>query len=499
METIFEAGPQLTAAPAATLDTLRRLGVDRVRVYVRWSSLAPDPSSPTRPAGFDGTDPAQYAAANWAPIDTVIRLALARRMTVDVLIGGPPPLWASGPGSPQPALHPQWRPSAAEYGALVQAVGRRYSGSYRPPGSAAPLPRVDFWSIWNEPNYGPDLAPQATDHSQVEVSPLLYRDLLDAAWGALAASGHGGDTVLIGETAPRGITVGNQPGNFSGMVPLRFVRALYCVDAQLRPLRGAAAIARGCPPTAAGSAQFPKLHPALFQASGFADHPYPQGRVPPNVPTPGEPDYADLPALPRLEQTLDQVFRAYGSSRRIAIYDTEFGYQTDPPETIERAIDPRLAAVYINWSEYLHWRDPRVRSFDQYLLEDPPNAGPSGGFASGLEFKGGTPKPTLLDAFRLAVYLPVASGRRGQSLEVWGCVRPARYAQQDTGRTQHVEIQFKQSGASAFKTVKSIALSDPYGYFDVDQAFPASGALRLAWSYPGGPAIFSRTVLITLR
>src|SRR5207248_2268860 len=104
-------------------------------------------------------------------------------------------------------------------------------------------------------------------------------------WKALHATGHGGDTILIGETAPRGITVGDAPGHFQGMVPLRFIRALYCVDANLRPLAGAAARSRGCPLDAAASKQFAAEHPALFQATGFADHPYPQGGIPPNVQT----------------------------------------------------------------------------------------------------------------------------------------------------------------------------------------------------------------------
>ena len=36
------------------------------------------------------------------------------------------------------------------------------------------------------------------------------------------------------------------------------------------------------------------------------------------------------------------------------------------------AVSPALAASYLNWAEYLTWRDPRIRSYDQYLLIDPP-------------------------------------------------------------------------------------------------------------------------------
>src|SRR5207248_7222729 len=98
--------------------------------------------------------------------------------------------------------------------------------------------------------------------------------------------------------APRGITTGNQPGNFSGMVPLRFIRALYCVDKSLRPLSGTAATERDCPADQAGSKSFAREHAALFHAAGFAFHPYPQ-QYAPNVGTPDGlgVDYADLPQL----------------------------------------------------------------------------------------------------------------------------------------------------------------------------------------------------------
>jgi hypothetical protein len=379
----------------------------------------------------------------------------------------------------------------------VSAVGTRYSGTYTPPGGTRPLARVSFWSIWNEPNYGPELAPQAIRHSTIEASPMLYRNLLDAAWSALHSTGHGHDSILIGETAPRGLTIGNSPGNFSGMVPLRFLRALYCVDSDFHELRGTAASLRGCPTTAAASASFETEHPALFHATGFADHPYPQG-IPPDVVTPDEPDYADLATLSRLEQTLDRLQQAYGSSKRFAIWNTEFGYQTDPPEKIARSVDPLTAAKYLNWSEYISWRDPRVRSYDQYLLTDPPAANAVGGFATGLEYKDGTPKATY-NGFRMPLFLPTADAAPGNALEVWGCARPAPFVHSLTGRRQRVRIEFKPGAQAPFRTIRLVRLSGRDCYFDVHVVFPSSGSVRLAWAAPGGPAIHSRLVSVTVH
>jgi hypothetical protein len=495
LQSIMEDDPLLGADPAGTLAALQALGVDRVRVDLRWSVVAPAPDSANAPAGFDPTDPAAYPSRAWAPWDTIDREAHARGIGLDLSLVGPAPNWATGPGQPNGAPPGIWRPEARRFGEWVRALGKRYSGSYTPPGSGTPLPRIDFWSVWNEPNYGIDLAPQAIDHSRIEASPAIYRRMLDAAWSALLATGHGQDTVLIGETAPRGITTGDNPGNFSGMVPLRFVRALYCVDGALQPLRGAAATVRDCPPTAAGSARFSADHPALFRAAGFADHPYPQGSLPPDMVIPGEPDYADLASISNLERTLDRVHDAYGQGQEMPIFSTEFGYQTNPPEV--GLLSPAIAAGYLNWSEYISWRDPRIHSYDQYLLRDVQAASATGGFPTGLQFKTGAPKATL-DAFRLPLYLPVTTAGRRASLEVWGCVRPARYARQQTATAQHVLIQFAGGATGGFGTIRDVTVTDPHGYFDVAVAFPRSGRVRLAWRYPSGQLVFSRVVGVTV-
>ena len=181
METIFEAGIPLSTDPAGTLDLLKRLGVSRVKVFLAWNSVAPTPTARQAPR-FDATNPAAYPRGAWNQYDAIIRAAKTRGVAIDMTLGAPP-LWAAGPGAPAPGPYPQWKPSSSEFGAFVLAVGTRYSGAYKPAGATSPLPRVGFWAIWNEPNYGIDLAPQAVN--QVEVAPAMYRQLLDAAWQAL--------------------------------------------------------------------------------------------------------------------------------------------------------------------------------------------------------------------------------------------------------------------------------------------------------------------------
>lgn len=485
--------------PAGTLAVLRSLGVTRVRVFVEWSGIAPSPNSRRRPGGFNAANPAAYPAANWAVYDNMVRAAAGSGIGLDFTLTGPAPLWATGSGMPRGGPYGQWKPSASQFKSFVHAVGTRYSGRYRPAGATTPLPRVNFWAIWNEPNFGVDLAPQTTDHNKIETGAVLYRGLLNAAWSGLQSTGHGRDTILIGETAPRGV---NAPGNFSGVKPLRFLRALYCVDSRYRQLTGSAARQRGCPTTKAGRRRFRAANPALFKASAFADHPYTRqgAEVAPNVPTSlnphshkSDPDFADLPEIPRLERTLDRLQRVYGSRKRFNVWNTEYGYRIKPPDA-NANIGPATAALFMNWAEYLSWRQRRVASFSQYLLRD----SPTGFFASGLELANGTPT-LLLSAYRMPLFLPVSSTKRGRKVQVWGAVRPAHFAALTSHRTQRVSIQFQAGSRGAFKTVSTATIRNVRGYFDVKVKFPRSGSVRLAWTDPTGHTDFSRTTRIKVR
>src|SRR5579884_2087509 len=492
---IIQDSARLLAEPSRTLATFRALGVHTVRVIVVWAQIAPAWDARTRPSAFAASDPASYPDAHWAPYDEIVKQASADGIAVDFTLSGGAPRWAEGPGIPAAAVGNQywaWRPSARAFGQFVHAVGERYSGSYVPAGQTAPLPRVSFWAIWNEPNFGEDLGPQAIKGSTVSVAPGMYRGLVGQAWGALHATGHGSDKVLIGEFAPRGMSARGTrkrpqglPGQFAQTKPLQFLRTLYCVDSAYRRLRGAAARAVGCPATAAGSRAFRRNNPGLFNASGLADHPYPDDK-PPTVETSRDPDIAPFPRLGNLMRAIDRVQRVYGSRRRLPIYNTEYGYITHPPNR-RRFVSPATAARYLNWAEYLSWKQRRVISTMQYLLIDPPT-GPGtigdGGFASGLEYSDGREKPTFA-AYRLPLYMPVTTSQRGRALEVWGCVRPARYAILDTGSPQSAQIQFAPRAGGGFRTLRTVLVGNPDDcYFDVRVRFPGSGRIRLAYTYP---------------
>jgi hypothetical protein len=526
---MFQDDSRLLAEPGPTLQQLRDLGVGVIRVSLHWDSIAPA----LRASGFNAADPAAYPG--WAVYDEILQDARDDGIVVEISLGGPAPQWAIGRGQPvDGGFGGVWKPSASAFKQFVQAAGTRYSGSYDPtlgesaPGDPNDLPRVSSWEIWNEPNFGGDLAPQAIKGSSVPAAPSMYRKLLDAGWSGLRSTGHGRDRIVIGNLDARGQSARpgpgapqGLPGNFGATKPLQFVRWLYCVDLNYKPLRGGAAAAVGCPTNAAGSRRFRFAHPALFRAGGFATHPYPVNR-PPTEANSADPDFTEFSNLPRFAGALDRLQRIYGSRTHFRIYNNEYGYITNPPNHSltplnphGQFISPSIAAAYMNWAEYLSWRNPRIASTMQYLLYDPnPRQAPEfGGFASGLIFYSGTRKPAY-DAYRLPLFLPTTTARSSrQRLEVWGCVRPAHYARLDDGKRQRVEIQYRRGSHGAFRTRRTVPIDSSRGYFDLHIAFPASGSVRLAWTYPKddallsqgnvdppeGATVYSRTVRVTVK
>ncbi len=505
---IMQDDNALLANPGPTLHEMRHLGVQMVRVTVRWSAVAPAPTSRRRP-NFNATNPNAYPRGNWAPYDAIVQDAHGDGLKVLFDVSAFAPYWAQGANPGRYRAHysadEAFEPSASAYAQFVRAVGSRYSGSFRPAGSLTALPRVSAWEVYNEPNFGEDLAPQAIDHSQVLWAPVMWRSLLNAAWGALRATGHGSDTKVIGALAARGghfaVRKGfGLPGTYGETPPLEFIREVYCVDRQFHPYRGAAAAVRMCPTTSAASRRFRSQNPGLFSSTGWSVHPYQltaDANAPPDTTRYHNPDYVALSQLPRMASTLDRIQRVYGSGKRFPIWNDEYGYITDPPvygEVYPRCqchyLSPSTAGAYINWAEYMSWLNPRVASTSQYLLYDPNptlNTPQYGGFASGLLYYptvlGGKPKPDYF-AYRLPVFMPKTSTRVGNTLQVWGDVRTAPYAVADGDGPQFVQVEFQSSPGGQWVSEKTLRVTDPHGYFETSVAFPSSGSVRIAWTYP---------------
>jgi hypothetical protein len=356
------------------------------------------------------------------------------------------------------------RPEPAEYGAFVRALGRRYDGTY------AGLPRVDRWSLGNEPNQPAWLQPQLARRRGITFprSAVLYRELARAGIGALRRTGHGTDQVLLGETSPIGQSTGAPARRPAA--PGAFIRTLLCIDRRGRALRGAEAAVRRC------GRRFPRL-----RVSGFAHHPYAQGGS--EAPTfRGRPaTEITLASSGRLERILDAAARRGRIPRRLPLHFTEHGYQTNPPDATLGVSLARQAA-YLNQSDWIAFRNPRVQTVAQYKLADDPIVS---GFQSGLRFSDGRPKPSYA-AYRLPLWVtPKGVGR----LRIYGQVRPL-----PAGATARIEVQNAPLAGGVFTTVAAFTVRSGRPFVRSIPRF--EGRFRLQWAAAG---LHSRDAVIASR
>jgi hypothetical protein len=348
-----------------TLDELKTLGADTLRVSVKWNEVAPAPTRAKRPR-FDATDPGAYPG--FGPYDDLLRRARAMGFRVIAGLAPDAPRWATAGGRGYAETANLW-PSPAEFRSFAGAVARRYSGGYRD------LPEIEWYSIWNEPNHLLFLKP-------LERTPGIYRAMVKGALPAIRANAAPGANVLIGETAPAG-----RPGRSIG--PREFIE---------RFLAGA----------------------GRLEVDGWAHHPYgPADSVPPGR------DIVNMLAIRRLGSYLDRAASQGVLPSRLPIYNTEFGLQSNPPDpTVTTTLAEQ--ARQLNEKEELSYRYPRLRSYAQYLLyDDPQRPGPRevawAGFQTGLRFSNGRDKPSLI-----AYKLPIVVRKRGGGVSIWGHVRPGK-------------------------------------------------------------------------
>ena len=347
-----------------TLDELRSLGADMIKVQLNWATVAP--GGRRKPAGFDATDPSQYPG--WARYDALLADAKARGFQIMFALAPPAPGWATPTRGDREGVT---RPSAREFGRFATAAARRFPG-------------VDVWTIWNEPNHPGHLYPQSTRGGRA-VAPDLYRAMVRAAVTGLHRGGSGSDPILFGELLPIGKPTRGPKRNLK---PLAFLRAFF----QGKPLSG---------------------------LSGFAHHPYtrPGG---PMIPEPTRDD-ATVRSYGRILRTLDSA-RARGqlrSRKKLPIWNTEFGFQTNPPD---RFFGSPIASVPKFWSIselWLSYSNRRVKSISQYTMNDQP--GDTSLWQSGLRFADGRPKSNIYANYRL----PILVRQLGPgAVEVRGDARP---------------------------------------------------------------------------
>lgn len=348
--------------PAQAFKTLKtlRAQVLRVNLYwggTKWAVANRKPTDPTDPG-----DPAY----NWALYDRLVQYAhtYGIKVVFSILFT---PGWANGG---QPRTHPPTDMKALQD--FAYAAAERYSGYWTPPSwqaqpslgigpSFGPLPQVNLWTAWNEPNNPIWLAPQykRVGGKWVVWSAVQYAKICNAVYrgvhSVLISPERGpipGERVACGVTDPKG---NDAPRSSRPSVdPITFLTAAK----------------------KAGMGPFDAYAHNPYSSSGGESPSYvPKGKTARRI------QMGNLGVLQRL------LTKLYGPKH---LWITEYGYQTNPPDRTIWGTSWRNQALYMKQAVTLARSMPRVDMFLWLLIRDEPNLG---GWQSGLETVTGKHKP----------------------------------------------------------------------------------------------------------
>ena len=488
------------------LTQMKRLGVDTVRVTLLWRTVAEN-ARPTKAEiakltgskkesarrqaqRFRAASPSTYPRRNWDRYDNLVRTAGRIGIRVYFNITGPGPTWAhQKPPARYNSLRSTWKPRPSAFKQFVTAVGRRFDGTYRDEnGGRSIIPRVRFWSLWNEPNQGGWLSPQweRRGGSIVPASPALYRKLHQYGYRALFATGHrvDNDIILMGETAPLGTDARSAK---APMRPGLFLREVACVDPAGNPYTGAAASARDC-------GDFAARGPLL--ANGYAHHPYTKNVSP--LQADPNPDALTMANISNLGALLDSLSAKTGGSipNNLQLFMTEFGFETNPPDPFS-GIAPALQASYNTIGEFQAWQNPRIQSQAQFLLSDvaPVRRRQKGTkgywftYQSGLLNRSGSPKPALTAyGMPFLAFNSSTFGPAGEPIySMWGQLRLL-----PNGSPALATIQWRaKDGSTPWVTIGDPVPIDNMGYFTATRQalLPVAGEWRSAIVNPADGSV----------
>ena len=328
--------------PDVAFPAVQELHPQVIRYDVSWARTAP-----RKPV--DATNP-EDPAYDWSIVDQVVVRADALGVPVVLTIEVTPGWAGGGTGNKPPA-------NMASLQAFAYAAATRYSGQHIVPSTGQVLPAVTRWEAWNEPNTTSHLAPQYSCRctSAVPRSPAIYARILTAIFrGVHSAGTHAGviETVAGGATKP----------NYSG--PKTFEPAVA-------PLRFALLLGQ--------------RHPPL---DVYSHHPYRTdlGRKAGQLPGPNDIAFADLP---RLIKGLDTAF----PSKRLHLWVTEFGLQTNPPDGFQ-GVSLSKQSQLLRRNVASARANPRIDMLVWFLIRDEQVRRPfAAGFQTGLAFTNGPAKP----------------------------------------------------------------------------------------------------------
>ena len=441
----------------------KQLGFDSVRTFVSWSGVSPRSQSRTMPAGFDPGDP-NSPGYDWARYDRFVAAARANGLEVLLTLSPPVPYWASD----EPSRCPHfvggyrnlgkgcyWKPNPRLFGQFAKAVALRY-------GSDAPAPHggaVQRYSIWNEPNLEHYLYPQQqrTRFGTVDVAAKRYRSLWLQAWKGIAKYDRPNrGRVLFGETA-------------AISSPVDTLYAALCLNPAGRPFKGRLRRLQGC------------VRPRKLPIGGVAVHPYNKDATGTVFQRSNTTDSLAMAHLNRLHRVLNRTARSGRIPRGRGIFITEFGFQTNPPDS-RFGVSLAAQARSLNQSERLFYADPRVKAVSQFELYDAPEVPKQDVYNTGLRLVDGPKKPSWT-AFQMPL---VATRLGGGRVELWGAARPA------PGPARVTITASPRSGGGSRMVASTVTSRSGYYRIRVRGANAAKQRYRARWTDLSGNVLASR-------
>ena len=343
--------------PTSAFATLKALKTQVLRVNLYWGGTKWAVAK-SRPA--DPNDPGDHAY-DWTIYDRLVRYATQNNIKVvfSILFT---PSWANG-GKARTVAPTNF----TDLTNFAYAAAERYSGLWTAPlwqqdpsnpTTKLPLPKVNLWTAWNEPNNPIWLTPQykRVGGKWRAESAYQYARICNAVYEGVHSQYLGplpDEHVACGVTGPKG---NDAPATARASIdPLTFL------------------------------AQASRFGMRNFDV--YAHHPYP------DVGASESPTYVPKGKLKRRVQLgninllLAELTKLYGPKH---LWITEYGYQTNPPDK-QFGVSYAKQAQYLTQSYAIARKNPRIDMLLWFLVRDEANV--KSGWQSGLATTTGKHKP----------------------------------------------------------------------------------------------------------
>jgi hypothetical protein len=363
---INDEADTLYGDPLSAFNTLRTLKTQVLRVNLYWGGTKWAVANKARPD--DPTDPGD-PAYDWALYDRLVMYAQTYhiQLVFSILFT---PKWANG-GKGKNIAPKNFK----DLENFAYAAAERYSGLWIPPTwqqnaslgiGNMPLPKVNMWTAWNEPNNPVFLSPQYkhVGKSWRVESAYQYARICNAVMAGVHSKFLGplpDEHVACGVTDPKG---NDAPRTRRASVdPLTF---------------------------------FAQAHRfGMKDFDVYAHHPYADRATekPSYVP---KGKFKRRIQLGNINLLLAQISRYYGPKH---LWITEYGYQTNPPKKGIFGTSWKNQAKYMAQAYALARKNRRIDMMLWFMVRDDPNL--RSGWQSGLMTVSGKKKPSWKTFVRL--------------------------------------------------------------------------------------------------